>query len=326
LLSSGVVMIRLPRWFIVIIASLFVLSPAATGAIGLLRTEIQFTNLLALGLYIVIGLIFVLYYRELRMPLPLALIGLAMAVIVPQLVNLPLDESSFGTPATWYVSAVSTLMAISAIRQHKVIAWLGTGILTVEVLIWGGVDALFNSGLGGAIALVAAAHAISVGLQIAAQQTAAYLETAKATEAASAAETAVRAERSDRITKTLQGALPMLEKISATGLSQQDRQEAVMLEAQLRDEIRGRELINPKLKASVRAARSRGVEVVLLDEGGLEQLSESERDALRNRLADELDVIESGRVTIRSPKQEKIKVTFVASRKGTAKPDVFLRL
>lgn len=319
-------MIRLPRWFIVFIAILFVLSPATSAAIEMIRVEPESATVLALVIYVLAGLASVLYYRELRMPLPLALTNFVLAFAVPQLVNIPLDESSFGTPATWYVSAVSTLMAISAVRQHKVIAWVGSGILTVEVFSWGGTEALFNSGLGGALALVAAAHAISVGLQNSAKQTAIYLETAKATETASAAETAIRQERSMRITTTLQGALPMLEKIAEGSLTPQQRQEAVILEAQLRDEIRGRLLINPKLKASVRAARARGVEVVLLDEGGLEEVSESEREGYRNRLADELDLIQSGRVTIRSPKQEKVRVTFVASRKGTAKPDVFLRL
>jgi hypothetical protein len=319
-------MIRLPRWFIVFIAILFVLSPATSAVIEMLRSEPAATTTWALLLYVLVGLTSVLYYRELRMPLPLAVANLVAAVVVPQLTNISLDASDFGTPATWYVSAVSTLMAISAVRQHKVIAWIGSGILTIEVFSWGGTEALFNSGLGGALALVAAAHAISVGLQNSAKQTAIYLETAKSTEAASAAETAIRQERSRRITTTLQGALPMLEKIAAGNLTPQDRQDALILEAQLRDEIRGRSLINPKLKASVQAARARGVEVVLLDEGGLDELSESERDELRNRLADELDSIQSGRVTIRSPKQEKIRVTFVASRKGTARPDVFLRL
>lgn len=319
-------MIRLPRWFIVIIAILFVLNPVATGVIGLVRDGVALTAVLALGLYTLAGLSSVLFYRELRMPPVLALAGLAIAVIVPLLVNLELEPSDFGTPATWYVSAVSTLMAISAVRQQKVIAWIGTSVLTIQVLVFGGTSALFVSGLGGALALVAAAHAISVGLGSSAKQTASYLETAKLTEAASAADSAIRKERSERITTTLRGALPMLEKIASGETTQADMQEAIILEAALRDEIRGRLLINPKLKASVRAARSRGVEVVLLDEGGLDAVSESEREGYRNRLADELDLIKSGRVTIRTPQLEKTRVTFVASRKGTAKPDVFLRL
>jgi hypothetical protein len=319
-------MIRLPRWFIFIIAIFFVLNPVATGVIGLVRNGFDLTAVLALGLYTVVGLASVLFYRELRMPLSLALAGLAVTVAVPLLVNLELEPADYGTPATWYVAAVSTLMAISAVRQQKVIAWLGSAVLTVQVLVFGGTSALFVSGLGGAIALVAAAHAISVGLGSSAKQTATYLETAKLTEAASAADSAIRKERSERITTTLQGALPMLEKIAAGEITRADMKEAIILEASLRDEIRGRSLINPKLNASVRAARTRGVEVVLLDEGGLDSVSESEREGYRNRLADELDLIKSGRVTIRTPRLEKTRVTFVASRKGTAKPDVFLRL
>lgn len=319
-------MIRLPRWFIVIIAIFFVLNPVATGVIGLVRDGADLSSVLALALYSAVGLLFVLFYRELRLPLALALLGLATAIALPILVNLNLDSSDFGTPATWYVAGVSTLMAISAVRQHKVIAWVGALVLTTQVLVWGGPDAIFVSGLGGALALVAAAHAISVGLGESAKKTASYLETAKLTAAASAAESAMLKERSERITSTLRGALPMLEKIAGGEISPADMREAIVLEAALRDEIRGRTLINPKLKGSVRAARSRGVEVVLLDEGGLEEVAESERETLRNKLADELDLVRSGRVTIRSPRLEKARVTFVASRKGTAKPDVFLRL
>jgi hypothetical protein len=260
------------------------------------------------------------------MPLPLAVVTLATAIAIPQLVNSQLDASAFGTTATWYVSGVATLMAISAARQQRLFAWLGSVVLAIEVFIRGGTEALFNSGLGGAFALVAAAHAISVGLETSAKQTASYLEAAKLTEAASASESAIRQERSERITSTLSGALPMLEKIASSELTEADKQEALLLEAQLRDEIRGRALVNPKLRASVWEARSRGVEVVLLDEGGLENISEPDRESLRSRLADELDKITSGRVTIRSPRLEKTRVTFVASRKGTARPDIFLRL
>jgi hypothetical protein len=319
-------MIRLPRWFIVIIAIFFVLNPVATGVIGLVRDGIDLSAVLALGIYTAVALASVLFYRTLRMPLTLALVALATAILVPVLVNLDLDAADFGTPATWYVAGMSTLMAICAVRQQKVIAWIGTSVLTIQVLIFGGTDAIFVSGLGGALALVAAAHAISVGLGSSAKQTASYLETAKLTEAASAADSAIRKERSERITTTLRGALPMLEKIASGETTKADMQEAIILEAALRDEIRGRLLINPKLKASVRAARSRGVEIVLLDEGGLDAVPESEREGYRNRLADELDLIKSGRVTIRTPRLEKTRVTFVASRKGTARPDVFLRL
>ena len=319
-------MIRLPRWFIVIISTMFVLSPAVIGTMELVRVGYTFLSAASLIVYIVIGLTAIFFYRELKMPAALAITITASSLLIPQLVNINLEPSALGTPATWYVTAVATILAIAAVRQQRLWAWLGVAILMVELISWGGIESLFVSGLGGALGLVAAAHAISVGLERSAQQTAQFLEKAKATQASSAADSAIRQERSERIGATLEGALPMLEKIATAKFSDADRREATMLEAELRDEIRGRMLISSKLKASIRSARLRGVEVVVLDEGGLAPISEQDRDSLRARLAEELDKINSGRVTIRSPQLADVRATFVASRKGTAKPDVFLKL
>lgn len=319
-------MIRLPIWFLRLVSTLFVLSPAVIATLELYRVGYTVTSAIALLLYLSVGLSSVFYYRELKMPVALAVAVTATALIIPLLVSLKLEPSALGTPATWYVTAVATILAIAAVRQQRLWAWLGVAILTVELFSWGGVEALFVSGLGGAIGLVAASHAISVGLESSDKRRVEFLEKAKATQAASAADSAIRQERSQRLAATLDGVLPMLEKIASGNFSSNDQREATILEAELRDEIRGRMLINPKLKTAVRQARSRGVEVVVLDEGGLAGISEQERELLRDRLANELDQINSGRVTIRSPQLTGVRATFVASRKGTAQPDVFLKL
>lgn len=319
-------MTRLPPWFLRLVTGLFVLSPAIIGALELYRVGFNFDSAVALVVYLIVGLTAVFYYQELKMPLALAISVTVTALIVPLLVNLNLDPSALGTPATWYVTSGATILAIAAVRQRRLWAWLGITVLTFELYSWGGVTALFVSGLGGAIALVAASHAISVGLESSERKRVEFLEKAKATQAASAADSAIRQERSKRIAATLEGALPMLEKIATGNFTSEDQREATILEAELRDEIRGRLLINSKLRTAVRAARSRGVEVVVLDEGGLVAISEPERNSLRDRLANELDQIKSGRVTIRSPKQTGVRATFVASQKGTTKPDVFLKL
>ena len=319
-------MTRLPPWFLRLVTGLFVLSPAIIGALELYRVGFNFVSAVALVVYLIVGLTAVFYYQELKMPLALAISVTVTALIVPLLVNLNLDPSALGTPATWYVTSGATILAIAAVRQRRLWAWLGITVLTFELYSWGGVTALFVSGLGGAIALVAASHAISVGLESSERKRVEFLEKAKATQAASAADSAIRQERSKRIAATLEGALPMLEKIATGNFTSEDQREATILEAELRDEIRGRLLINSKLRTAVRAARSRGVEVVVLDEGGFVAISEPERNSLRDRLANELDQIKSGRVTIRSPKQTGVRATFVASQKGTTKPDVFLKL
>ena len=319
-------MIRLPHWFVVGIASLLVLNPAVTAAIELYRNGLEPTSTIALLLYLLVGLTSILYYRELKMPLLLAMVNLAVGLSLPALVNLTLPENFLGTTATWYVTGVATLMAITAIRQHKAIAWIGTVSLVVQVFVIGGFGALFNTGLGGAVALVAAGHALSVGLQNSAKQRELYLETAKATEAATAADSAARQERSKRITTTLQGTLPMLKIIASGNLTDKDRQDAKLLEAELRDEIRGRNLVAPILKTAIKSARLRGVEVVLLDEGGLDGAPEALKEQITSRLASELEGISEGRVAIRARQIGEARVTFVASRSGTATPDRFLKL
>jgi hypothetical protein len=109
-------------------------------------------------------------------------------------------------------------------------------------------------------------------------------------------------------------------------LDEESKKEAKLLEAQLRDSIRGRELIDSKLQEAIRSARVRGVEVVVLDEGGMESLAENSKSEIRQKFATELDQVSSGRVTIRAPRGGKTHATFVASRPGTATPDVFLKL
>jgi hypothetical protein len=199
-------------------------------------------------------------------------------------------------------------------------------VLSLEVLVWGGTGALFNSGLAGAMSLIVAANVLSYALSRIESETQTYLDKAIEIEAAASIESATRIERSRRLTETLRVSYPLLQKIAAGQLNEDTKQEAKLLEAELRDGIRGRELIDADLKMAIRAARLRGVEVVVLDEGGLSSLAENSKVGIRQRFAAELDKISSGRVTIRSPRGGKINATFVASRPGTATPDVFLKL
>ena len=68
------------------------------------------------------------------------------------------------------------------------------------------------------------------------------------------------------------------------------------------------------------------MEVHLLDDGGLDQLSESEASELLIRVAKELSKIQEGKVVIRSVANEDWSLTIAAIRKGAEQPDLFLRL
>jgi len=142
-------------------------------------------------------------------------------------------------------------------------------------------------------------------------------------EALEAAESA----RQERLQEVLKQAIPMLKKItSATGaLDSSDRNQAKLLELTLRDEMRGRALMIPALKAEVARLRSLGVEVAVLDEGGMDDLDLPTKEQLLQKAIAALVIVSIGRVTIRSPKNESFRLTVVATIPGQAAPVVNLR-
>jgi hypothetical protein len=109
-------------------------------------------------------------------------------------------------------------------------------------------------------------------------------------------------------------------------LSEDLRQSAKLVEATLRDNLRGRDLLNLAMTNEVQRLRNLGVEVLILDEGGTESLSPAERNDLLNKAVIALQVVTQGRVTIRSPKADEFKLTVVATTPGQAEPVLSLRL
>ena len=218
-------------------------------------------------------------------------------------------------------------MAVTAVRQARIMAWFGLSSMIILVLFIGGIDDLANSGILGAISLLVAGHFISIGLANANLERDRHLESVVSAAKATAQAEASQIEREARIAEVLGQVGPMLTQIiSKSGrLSEAERQKSRLLEASLRDDIRGRTLLNQRLRTELTIARSRGIEAVILDEGGLLDLSEPEREEIRDKIADALSRISEGRVTIRAPKGEKWAATLVATRSGTQEPDVWLR-
>jgi hypothetical protein len=99
-----------------------------------------------------------------------------------------------------------------------------------------------------------------------------------------------------------------------------------LAEVELRDEIRGRELVNDKIRVSIRNARKRGVEVVLLDEGGLDGLDQETKQRLLTDVANAIDGIQTGRVTVRTVRGEDWLITVLASDNPNEPPTLWLKL
>jgi hypothetical protein len=317
---------RLPLWLVQVIGALLVLNPPVSALIGFNRYDNWVFASVAIFTYLVVALTSVFYYGNRKMPALLAWVNLLVVVIVPQLIQQAIDAATVDSQSSWYVSGLGALMAVTAIRGQQAVSWIGAAVLSLEVLVWGGTGALFNSGLAGAMSLVVAANVLSYAFSGIERETRTYLDKAIEIEASAAIESATRLERSRRLNETLRVSYPLLQKIASGQMDEESKKEAKLLEAQLRDSIRGRELIDSKLQEAIRSARVRGVEVVVLDEGGMESLAENSKSEIRQKFATELDQVSSGRVTIRAPRGGKTHATFVASRPGTATPDVFLKL
>jgi hypothetical protein len=319
--------IRIPRWLVAFLGVLFGLFHAGLGFASLNGIENYGYTLTAIIMYLIATLVSMILYRGPDLPLPQAIFNLAVAALVPLLVNSNLDADTADAYSTWYVMGIATLMATTAVRQQKLVAWLGMAILAIQVVLWAGLFTGIQTGLIGALMLVFAAHTISVGLKSAYRRTMKFTQDALASQTQAVSNEAAGKERSVRLDQALQGALPLLQQIQSQKgkLTVRQKNEARLLEASLRDEIRGRGLMTDSIRNAARSARTRGVEVIILDEGGLDEVVSFKRKEILDRVAETIDQVQEGRITLRAPSGETWKVTLVASRSGIAKPDIWIK-
>lgn len=95
------------------------------------------------------------------------------------------------------------------------------------------------------------------------------------------------------------------------------RTAARLLEAELRDEIRAPYFTGSEVVAAARRARERGVEVILLDEGGGESLSDETRHCLESKAIAALNSSSAlSRVVIRlePPRRRRVATILVGDR------------
>ncbi len=321
-------MIKLPRIAITIFALAFGLYHAILGALSFDHYQKPEFVAVAISLYVASLIITIADRPGLKLKSAKAAFSLVCAMLISLFMAGSVGADHGDNHSTWHVAGIATLMAIIALRQHKVMAWAGLLVMIFEVLLWGGIDQLFRAGIFGAVMLVAAAHASAVTLASTSKAASDFREQALATAAATAAKSAARTERKLRVEKALGDALPFLNKIESLQgrLSDADRRQALALEAMLRDQIRGRHFDLPLLLQEVSLARARGVEVQVLDDGGLEQLSELERERILGEVARHVATVQSGKLVLRSVADESWVVSITASTPGAQAPDLFIRL
>ncbi|CAM4005538.1 ATP-binding protein [Smaragdicoccus niigatensis] len=95
-------------------------------------------------------------------------------------------------------------------------------------------------------------------------------------------------------------ALPLLEQLATEAdTDESTRGRAILVEARLRDRILARSLASERVLDAAEAARARGVEVSLLDEGALDDATEDVRSKVHSAILDHLNATRHGRITAR---------------------------
>jgi hypothetical protein len=297
------------------LATAFSLYHVVRGIMTLGQASSPWPSLAAMALYLVATIISLWPTSPTAMPGWLAGLNLATAVSVPLLVTSELDPLVNNGYATWHVSAIGTLMTIAVVRRQELVGWIGVLFLTIQSIVWCGVGTSVQIGITGSLMWVAIASVLTRSL-VKVSRDAENLATAER-EAAKwqTAQQAHQGERRRRLDQTAVRALPMLREIILSGgeLSEQQRVESRVLEAGLRDEIRGRRLLNDRVRESVLAARRRGTTVSLLDEGTIDDLVDGELTRVLDRVAEAVDATEATKMIIRTaPSDTDVAVTLVA--------------
>ncbi|TFD29383.1 hypothetical protein [Cryobacterium cryoconiti] len=284
-------MISVPRGLVLSLAAMFSAYHVVLGFYSLGQPQTPLPAILAIIVYAVATVVSLWPTSPTRMPVWLAYFNVAVCAILPLLVGSQLDGSVDNGYATWYVAAVGTLMTVTATRRRSGLAWIGAAILVVHTIFWAGPAALVSMGVIGSVVWVAVAVILARALAKAGRDARQYaLAEQEATEW-QAAQEAHLYERQVRLAQTIRLAAPMLRRIidQHGELNAEQRQESRYLEAAVRDEIRGRKLLNDAVRDAVMAARRRGAIVTLLDEGSIDDIRGAELESVLNALAVAID-------------------------------------
>ncbi len=321
-------MISLNRSSLALIGFAFCFYHGLLGIFSLSEYQNQTSVLISIALYFLTLFLLMFDRRGIRMHRLSAIVALITVVAVSQLVYASLDQVKEGSYTTWHIVALSALLGVVAIRQYPAIAWAGFFLLAYQLLAWGGLQVAFSTGLIGGLVLVAVSQAAYWAIVSSAKEAVEFQIRAVQIDSAVAVASAAHLTKMQRLQETLNTALPLLEKIQSQHgeLSAEDKREATLLEAELRDQIRGRSLLSSEVVNATRAARARGVEVQLLDDGGLDDLSSTERERYLTEISERLAKVSAGKVVIRASQGDGWRVTMAAIQKDSDRPDLFIRL
>lgn len=289
---------------------------AARGIWWIVQPTAPLLLVTAIAIYVAVVLMAILMHVaiDVRMPLWTATLALISAVVIPPLVTLSMDPGARAAPfATWYIGGLGLLAVVCVVRRRYWVGWAILGVLVVAASVALGIEDAFTLGVVGSIVWVVVAHLLVMFWERAVRDTERLAGIQQAVSAWHATQQVRQRERRVRTQFALAVAGPILTRtVAARGaLTDEERLAARLAEGQLRDELRGANLLNDAVRSAITQARRRGVAVTVFDEGGLEGVSESRRAEIRDELADVLTTAKTGRLIIRAARDVKTAVTVV---------------
>ncbi|RIX26566.1 hypothetical protein [Amnibacterium setariae] len=305
-------MISVPRWFSGGIAVAVAVYTAAFAVITIAMGVAPMANLIALGLF---GLAFGLAIaRTGQASLPVTVVVGGSGLLLPLLGSTGLDpvRDSYSSGA-WYISGVACLVVVLLWRRRAVAASALLAVLLLHTYVWGGFDALNGYGVFAAALIIVLMAAGGWAVVKTEQHLASFSDAQRETLEWQAAQDAYHHERQVRLATTARLASGMLQRIATAtdGLTDEDRAECRVLEQTIRDEIRGRRLLNDAVREQVMAHRRRGAHVQVNDDGGIDDLDPAVVEPLLAQVAQALAGIASDRIIIRTAPRDSDKALTV---------------
>lgn len=237
------------------------------------------------------------------------LVALAVVVVVVAIGLIVVPQLLPGRPsyALWFPGFVWVPLSGLALRGHPRLALLGALASAATTMAWAwGEPAVGLSDGVYRVVTPTAMVVVAVGIERLVRQYgeevrrahAEQLEAARLSAGARAAEE----ERRTRLSQIEQIAAPVLVRLrDSDHVDERLATECRLLEAALRDGIRGRHLVDPAVRETLWAARTRGVEVTLLDDSGTDVGGDPPpvAAAVRRCTVALVERLETGAVTVR---------------------------
>ncbi|QSE87885.1 hypothetical protein JWS13_04515 (plasmid) [Rhodococcus pseudokoreensis] len=226
--------------------------------------------------------------------------GPIAVTLVLAVVPVPID----GLLQLWPLAASTAIYTYMCVRGRTLLAWAGMAATLSSCVLWAartGQGASYGIGISAInLAPLLMATFFAWTIRPAARRIFDLREQTTIRVAAQAADTAILDERDRQLRRLDDLARPLLERISvAEHLTDDDRLACRLLEAHLRDTLRAPALVAPGVVTAVRAARARGVDVIMLDDHGMNTTPTDVRDRIHTAVADTLAATTHGTLTIR---------------------------